>query len=115
MDLICLSCPLLEDLELSCQRAFNETDEYLIHATLNFPKLLRFVFGWDCILSRSAIEHLSGQLPSLEYLDVGYNCLNRLEEYSGVVFPQLMTLELHCMPYRIYPDLYVIPAPSSFL
>jgi hypothetical protein len=112
MDLICLSCPLLDDLELSCQRAFNETDEYLIHAKFDFPKLLRLVFGWDFILSRLAIEHLSGQLPSLEYLDVGYNYLGFWREPSGPAFPRLRYLSLASIPSISSLDLYVLPIPD---
>jgi hypothetical protein len=37
MDLMCMGCPLLEDLELTCQLAFINPEEHLLHAPFNFP------------------------------------------------------------------------------
>jgi hypothetical protein len=70
LDLICLSCPLLEDLELVARIASGNPYETLIPATFNFPKLLRLVYGWVSLSMHSTVKRLSELLPSLEYLDI---------------------------------------------
>jgi hypothetical protein len=105
LDLICLKCPQLEDLEIAAQLAFDRPDEYLIHATFNFPKLLRLVFAWNNIVTGSALKRLSEQLPSLEYLDIGRNYFGMWGVISGVVYPRLKTFKMDCS--EILSDLYV--------
>jgi hypothetical protein len=108
MDLICLKCPLLEDLEIAAELTFKQLDEYLVHATFNFPKLLRLAFTWNNIITGSTLERLSEQLPSLEYLNIGYGHLELWGVLSGVVFPQLKVFKMDCT-HQIDPDLYVRP------
>jgi hypothetical protein len=113
MDLICLRCPLLEDLELACQLAFNNPDEYLLHAPFSFPKLRRLVYKWDSIISPPLMQRLSEQLPLLEYLDIGHGDLDMWGGDSGPVFPELRTLILQLWPRPSVPDLYVISLAQS--
>ncbi|KAG9657333.1 hypothetical protein KCU64_g5267, partial [Aureobasidium melanogenum] len=103
LDMICLGCPLLEDLKLASQLAFADPDEYLTHWTLNFPKVSRLVLAWKCKHSSSALEHLGEQLPSLEHLEVQYHDLDSWQQGPfRAVFPRLKSLELDCQPYS--PD-----------
>jgi hypothetical protein len=107
-DLIFLKCPLLEDFEIAAELASNQPDEYLVHATFNFPRLLRLVFAWNNIITSRVLKRLSEQLPSLEYLDIGYKCLELLGVLPGIEFPQLKTFKMDCTR-QIDPDLYVNP------
>ncbi|KAH0286979.1 hypothetical protein M436DRAFT_78740 [Aureobasidium namibiae CBS 147.97] len=104
MDLICLRCPLLEELELASELSFIHPEKYLLHSSFNFPKLRRLVYRWGSLTSRSALRRLSEQLPLLEYLDPGYQDFDLREELVGVVFPRLSTLKLQCRPHRTNPD-----------
>jgi hypothetical protein len=106
MDLLCLKCPLLEDLEIAAELTFKQPDEYLVHATFNFPELLRLIFTWDNTITGPTLKRLSEQLPSLEYLNIGYGHLELWDVLSGVVFPQLKVFKMDCT-HQIDPDLYV--------
>jgi hypothetical protein len=102
MDLKCLKCPLLEDLEIAAELTFKQSDKYLVHAAFNFPKLLRLVLTWDNIIPGKALKRLSEQLPSLQYLDIGYNYFELWGVLSGVVFPELRTFKMDS--HQIQPD-----------
>lgn len=108
LDLICLCCPLLEDLRLSAQLAVNDPYGNLIHTTFVFPRLLRLVFELNNIISHSAMRRLSEQLPSLEYLELGPQYFDLREEFVGAVFSRLRTLKLYWTPHLTHPDLYGI-------
>lgn len=106
LDIICLSCPQLEDLKLASKLAFGQPEECLAHLTFNFPKLSRLVLAWKCRYSRSALEHLGDQLPSLEYLEVRHHDLVMWEQGSSMaVFPRLKHLALDCPPYSPHLNL----------
>lgn len=106
LDIIYLSCPLLEDLQLASKLAFGQPEDYLTHLTFNFPKLSRLVLAWKCRYSRSALEHLGDQLPSLEHLEVRYHDLSVWEqEPSMAVFPRLKFLGLDWAPYSPHLNL----------
>lgn len=107
MDLICLSCPLLEDLELASQFAFTSPNGCLLHSSFNFPKLRRLVYSWGMFASRSAMKRMSEQLPVLEYLEITAHDLDLWRGASEPVFPQLKTLFLGLFSRPSIPDLYV--------
>lgn len=106
LDMICLSCPLLEDLKLASRLAFADPNEYLTHWTLNFPRLSRLVLAWKDSYSRSALQHLGEQLPSLEHLEVRYHDLDVWQQGpSRAVFPRLKSFELHYQTYSRHHNL----------
>ena len=115
MDLICLRCPLLEDLELTSQLAFIHPEMYLLHASFNFPKLRKLVYKWDILTSQQAMKRLAEQLPLLEYLDISQNDLGMWGGVSGPVFPELKTLVLDLLERPLIPDLYVRSMPAYCL
>jgi hypothetical protein len=108
MDLMCMGCPLLEDLELTCQLAFINPEEHLLHVPFNFPKLRRLVYGWDGIVSQPVMKRLSEQFFLLEYLDIGHHDLAIWRGDPGLLFPELKTLLFDLFSRLSVPDLYVI-------
>lgn len=100
MDLICLSCPPLEDLELVSRLSFIHHEEYLLHSPFNFPKLRRLVYKWDILTSQPVMKRLSEQLPLLEYLDISQDDLGMWAAVSVPVFSELRTLSLDLLEPR---------------
>jgi hypothetical protein len=68
-------------------------------------KLRRLLFTWNNIITGAALKRLCEQLPSLGYLDVGYNYLELWGTLSGVKIPQLKTFKMDS--HQIQHDLYV--------
>jgi hypothetical protein len=101
----------LEDLELTCQLAFINPEEHLLHVPFNFPKLRRLVYGWDGIVSQPVMKRLSEQFPLLEYLDIGHHDLAIWRGDPGLLFPELKTLLFDLFSRLSVPDLYVISMP----